>query len=132
MVARVMVADETWQAAKDRKDKAFAGLSVGAKNGLWNSNIESKEQAANLTDAQLLRIPNFGRKALAEVRAWVAGCTPEHLETATKRGMLEQRIVRARGEVQRAQEKLRWLEATAAAFDGATDTDAYKDVEEYR
>lgn len=45
------------------------GLSVRCYNCLRNEGILTIEYAEKVSDATLLRIPNFGRKSLAELRA---------------------------------------------------------------
>jgi len=43
-------------------------LSVRAENCLKNENIRTVEQLIELHDSELLLVPNFGRKSLAEIK----------------------------------------------------------------
>ena len=53
------------------------GVSVRTNNCLWNTygspNDITLEFLHNLRDSELLRIPNFGRKSLRELRVCIAG-----------------------------------------------------------
>ena len=55
----------------------YCGVSVRANNCLWNEYGNPKditlEFLHNLHDYKLLRIPNFGRKSLRELRVIIAG-----------------------------------------------------------
>lgn len=43
-------------------------LSARAHRALWNDSIETIRQLVDKPEAELLRIPNFGKKSLREVR----------------------------------------------------------------
>lgn len=50
---------------------ADAPISSLAKNALKRAGIVTLADAQLCTDADLLNVPGFGRKSLAEVRAWI-------------------------------------------------------------
>lgn len=50
----------------------FEGLSVRACNGLRAAGVITREDLEAASDGTLLRVPNFGRGTLAEVRMWQA------------------------------------------------------------
>jgi hypothetical protein len=87
------------------------GLSVRTANGLWNNGCETVEDAARLTDKELLDIPNFGVRSLVELRLWLAGerLDDEALQAAIDKKLAEMRVERARASLQRAAEKLERL-----------------------
>lgn len=47
-----------------------SGLSLRTKNCLRAGRIAFVEDARLMSDAELLKLPNFGRKGLREVREW--------------------------------------------------------------
>ncbi len=50
------------------KETIWDALSIRAQNCLNNENVRTLRDLTGMTEAVLLRIPNFGRKALNEVR----------------------------------------------------------------
>lgn len=53
------------------------GMSTRAANGFANYEITTKVKLALVPDFELLRLPNFGRKSLKEVRAIVPHRRPK-------------------------------------------------------
>jgi hypothetical protein len=84
-----------------RSTKEFcAPLSARVHNCLINDGIEIVAQLLVFTDAQLLRVPNFGRKSLAELRAalddWLAQWAETPVAPSLNAGVaiaLQQKIV---------------------------------------
>lgn len=54
----------------DIDDLGIKGLRT--RNAILNNGITSIQDLSDMTDEQLLSIPNFGRKALKEVRSALA------------------------------------------------------------
>jgi DNA-directed RNA polymerase alpha subunit len=63
-----------FRTAVDAEIKHFAelGITVRAKNCLLNAGVSSMEELAAMTDADLMKLPNFGRRDLVDVRAALA------------------------------------------------------------
>ncbi len=57
------------QAPLDTLIKTLPGLSARSYNGLRNDNIQTIGELIVKTGMELLRIPNFGRRSLAEVES---------------------------------------------------------------
>ena len=57
---------------KTRTPLNKSGLALYVSACLQNGGLKYAEEAAEMTDAQLLRLPNLGRKSLAAIRAWQA------------------------------------------------------------
>ena len=64
--------EENLSAADVRARWQSRGLSIRTANTLAENRIKSWQQLAEIGDQDLLRIPNFGRIALREVKACLA------------------------------------------------------------
>lgn len=71
-VEKELTFEESTKLAQFTKLSILGELSVRTANCLKNENIESVEQLINLTEWQLLGIPNFGRRSLDELRQKLA------------------------------------------------------------
>lgn len=74
-------------------------LSVRIANCFHNNDITTLRQADEMTDAELLRIPNFAHKSLAELRGIIAAITspnaasiPPSKPQRSREEILEQRV----------------------------------------
>lgn len=54
---------------RGRRSMTYIDIGVRAANCLLNSNITCLEDLTYFTEAELLRVPNFGRESLARLRA---------------------------------------------------------------
>ena len=59
-------------------------LSVRASNVLIASGIDTKTKLLSLCESELLRLPNFGRKSLNEVKEYIKPLTFAHYGEAIK------------------------------------------------
>ena len=50
-------------------------FTTRTRNCLWAENLVYREQVANMTDQELLRIPNLGRHSVLEIRAEIPHIT---------------------------------------------------------
>jgi hypothetical protein len=58
-------------------DWCHSGLSSRTYNALLNNGYHTIEKVRQADDRQLLRMPNFGRRSLDELRAWLDGESPK-------------------------------------------------------
>jgi DNA-directed RNA polymerase alpha subunit len=71
MLSRIVKIKQDWDAYKAQQDPQSVnnlGLSVAASNALHDAGLKTVQQVLEKGDKELLKLPNFGRKSLAELR----------------------------------------------------------------